>query len=62
MTAEWSFDHLLRYLNTWSATRAFEKDKGENPVELWSEKLKVAWGDKANLKVSWPLVLYVGRR
>jgi SAM-dependent methyltransferase len=62
MTDEWSLQHLLGYLNTWSAVRAFEADKGENPVELWREKLTDAWGDKAKQRVSWPLVLYVGRR
>ncbi len=62
MTDEWDLEHLLGYLNTWSATKAFEKDKGENPVELWREKLTAAWGDKARQRVSWPLVLYVGRK
>ncbi|MCG8670839.1 MAG: class I SAM-dependent methyltransferase [Pseudomonadales bacterium] len=61
MSDEWDLDHLLGYLNTWSATKAFEKDKGENPVELWRDKLTDAWGEKDKQKVSWPLVLYVGR-
>lgn len=62
MTGEWDLAHLLGYLNTWSATKAYEKAKGENPVELWRDKLTEAWGDKDRQKVSWPLVLYVGRK
>ena len=62
MTADWDFPHLLGYLNTWSATRAFESDRGENPVDLWETKLKDAWGEKEKVKVSWPLVLWVGRK
>ncbi|MDX1694822.1 MAG: class I SAM-dependent methyltransferase [Ketobacteraceae bacterium] len=62
MTDEWDLGHLLGYLNTWSATRAFEKDKGHNPVDLWRDKLTAAWGDKPKQRVSWPLVLYVGRK
>lgn len=62
MSAEWSFDHLLGYLNTWSATKAYEKQTGNNPVALSAERLKAAWGEKEKRKVSWPLVLYVGRK
>lgn len=62
MTDEWSYAHLLGYLNTWSATKAFSRANGKNPVDLWQEKLKAAWGDKESQKVSWPLVLYAGRK
>lgn len=62
MTAEWDLPHLLGYLNTWSATRAYEQATGQNPVELWQDKLAKAWGDKQKQKVSWPLILYVGRK
>lgn len=62
MTNEWTLEHLLGYLETWSAVKAYEADKGKNPVELWREKLTDAWGDKRVLRVSWPLVLYVGKK
>lgn len=63
MRKEWAFGHLLGYLNTWSAVKEYEKDKKENPVELYFDQLKTAWGDESeNKSIYWPLILYVGQK
>lgn len=63
MEAEWSFEHLIGYLNTWSAVKQYEKANGQNPIELVISDFAKAWGDPKQVKtVSWPLILYVGRK
>ena len=60
MQKHWSFSHLVGYLNTWSATQRYIKDKGHNPVELVAEELHAAWGtDTETRLVTWPVTLKV---
>lgn len=62
MEAEWSLDHLVGYLGTWSAVREYERRQGVNPLSLINAELMAAWGDPAELcTISWPLSLRVGR-
>jgi SAM-dependent methyltransferase len=62
MTFDWSLDHLLGYLETWSAVKAFRQGTGNDPLALVDVELRTAWGDPAETKrVSWPLVLRAGR-
>ncbi|GAB1262850.1 class I SAM-dependent methyltransferase [Aurantivibrio plasticivorans] len=61
MEKQWHFDHLIGYLNTWSAVKSYEADTGRNPVSLYSDRFLQAWGAPESEKpVSWPLILYVG--
>ncbi len=63
MEAMWTFPQLIGYLNTWSATKQYEQSKGENPLELIFDELQTAWGDPDQSKhVSWPLIVYVGKK
>lgn len=63
MRIEWQFEHLLGYLNTWSAVKAYEQAKGSNPVENCRDVLLSAWGDAQQSKaIFWPLILYVGKK
>jgi len=41
---EWTFDHLIGYLGTWSAVKHYIKDKGTNPLDLIYKDLKRTWG------------------
>ena len=34
MTEVWKFAELIGYLNTWSAVKAYEKERGRNPLDL----------------------------
>jgi SAM-dependent methyltransferase len=58
MTEHWHFATLIGYLNTWSAVRAYEKEQGQNPLDLVYDDLLKAWGDPAREHiVTWTLIL-----
>lgn len=63
MTAQWNLDHLLGYLRTWSSTQRFITAKGSDPLEQIMDDLFSAWG-KAGQKrrITWPLMLRIGRK
>ena len=63
METGWTFDQLLGYFSTWSATNRFIKATGQNPLEPLSAALAGSWGD-ANLprRITWPLSLRLGRK
>jgi len=59
---EWSQAELLGYLGTWSATRAFIKAKGIDPLAELGQRLAALWPDPETQKaLRWPLHLRVGR-
>lgn len=61
MRADWTFDHLVGYLNTWSATQTAIRLEGANPIELIRAELREAWGDIGGMeRVRWPLFVRVG--
>jgi ubiquinone/menaquinone biosynthesis C-methylase UbiE len=63
MEAQWTFDQLIGYFSTWSATNRFIKAVGQNPLEPLSDALAGSWGD-VNLprRITWPLSLRLGRK
>jgi SAM-dependent methyltransferase len=62
MKADWSLDHLLGYVRTWSASRRFLAARGFDPVTELSDELAILWGDAALAKtIRWPLSARVGR-
>lgn len=58
---EWSFDHLVGYLGTWSAVKHYRKATGEDPVAGVSAELKKNWGDEGVKKGRFPLLLRVAK-
>lgn len=62
MTAEWTLDTLLGYLDTWSATRRYLAAHAQHPLEQVAAALRHAWGEAEQRTVTWPLFLRVGRR
>lgn len=63
MTADWTLDALMGYLGTWSATRAYREQAGEDPLPALRARLAPAWGDPARARtVRWPLPIRIGRR
>lgn len=63
MTADWTLDELLGYLGTWSATRAYREQRGEDPLPALRAALRPRWGDPGQARtVRWPLPLRIGRR
>ncbi|NJL85182.1 MAG: class I SAM-dependent methyltransferase [Leptolyngbyaceae cyanobacterium SM1_1_3] len=62
MEATWTFEQMLGYLNTWSATQRFLRRRQIHPVNLIQDDLARAWGDLGDSKqVIWPLYLRLGR-
>ncbi|RZJ77676.1 MAG: SAM-dependent methyltransferase [Flavobacterium sp.] len=61
ITAEWNFEQLVGYLETWSALQHYIKAKGKNPMVIVYNDLKQAWGDAVTLQIHFPLLLKVGR-
>jgi SAM-dependent methyltransferase len=58
---EMKLDELTGYLNTWSATQRFIERNGFNPTEELSDELKEFWKEASTKKVTWKLILKVGR-
>lgn len=57
-----TLDDVAGYVRTWSATRAFIKRQGEDPVERLVSELGPAWGDPRQSRLGrWPVAMRVGR-
>jgi hypothetical protein len=57
-----TLDDVAGYVRTWSATRAFIKRHGEDPVERLVAELGPAWGDPRQSRLGrWPVAMRVGR-
>lgn len=62
ISTEWSREDLLGYLGTWSATRAYMKDKGVDPLPELDRRLATLWPQSTQKKMlRWPLHMRVGR-
>lgn len=62
MALRWTLPQYLAYLRTWSACKAFEVAKGEDPVALLEPEFAAAWQDAAATRaVDFPLYLRAGR-
>lgn len=57
---QWTFEQLIGYLGTWSATQHYKEKTGNDPVNLIADDLSASWeaGDK---NVHFPLLLRIGR-
>ena len=63
MTAQWSLEHLLGYLRTWSSTQRFIAAKGTDPLDQITNDLRSAWGKPQRTRsISWPLLVRIGRK
>jgi ubiquinone/menaquinone biosynthesis C-methylase UbiE len=61
LKAEWTLEHLIGYLSTWSALQSYIKKNGSNPLEKEFINIQKAWGDKEIRTITWPLNLRVWR-
>ncbi|AWH86790.1 SAM-dependent methyltransferase [Flavobacterium album] len=59
-TFTWTFEHLIGYIDSWSAVQHYIKKNGSNPVDLIRDELKESW-DKSDGKAVFLLLLRVGR-
>lgn len=61
MKADWSLDHLVGYMGTWSALQKYVRQNGSNPLEALYEPFKTAWGNAETREIRWPLSVRVFR-
>lgn len=61
MHSNWSFEHLIGYLGTWSSLQTYIKKNGTNPLEELAPKLQKAWGTASTRSVHWKLSMRVGK-
>ncbi|MGX7668348.1 class I SAM-dependent methyltransferase [Flavobacterium pedocola] len=57
----WSFEQLMGYLQTWSATMNFIKENNQNPVGIVKDELRLSW-EKGDKRVSFPMFLRMGKK
>ena len=59
---DWSFEQVIGYVSSWSATAQYRKALGQDPVPLLRESLGEVWpGADARARVRIPLGLRVAR-
>ena len=58
-TFEWTFEQLIGYLGTWSATQHYKDKNLQNPIDLIYKDLKISW-EKGDKQVHFPLLLRMG--
>ncbi len=58
---DWTLEHLLGYLRSWSAVARYRAAHGHDPVSRLAEEIAPLWGDAAVRRITWPLFLHAGR-
>jgi hypothetical protein len=62
MRADWDLEHLVGYLDTWSAVRIYREQRGHDPLPALDADLARLWGRRDRLRpLEFPLELRVGR-
>ncbi|HVU52045.1 MAG TPA: class I SAM-dependent methyltransferase [Polyangia bacterium] len=61
MHARWGLEHLVGYIETWSALGTYRRTKKDDPMKVIVPKLEAAWGDVEQRTVTWPVGMRVGR-
>lgn len=58
---QWSLNHFIGYINTWSAVKHYIKENKYNPVERLEINLKAHWKENEIKKVTFPVLLRIAR-
>ncbi|CAA9229363.1 MAG: SAM-dependent methyltransferase [uncultured Cytophagales bacterium] len=61
MVTGWEREHLLGYLNTWSAVQGYKQANGTDPVEALRPRLEAIWPAGETREVQFPLFVRAGR-
>jgi SAM-dependent methyltransferase len=62
MRVEWTLRHVLGFVNTWSAVRGLERERGAVMLEQFGRDLAGAWGAADTRRpVKWELAVRLGR-
>jgi hypothetical protein len=57
---QWTIDQLSGYLQSWSATQKYIREKGHDPVPMFIQSLSPYWKRPA-LEVSFPIFMRLGK-
>lgn len=60
-TQYWSLEHLIGYLNTWSAVKHFIKQNNYNPIDKLQKEIEQFWDNDQTKQIHFPLLLRIGR-
>lgn len=59
---KWELGQLTGFLDSWSATRRYQEELGQHPLNIIWQELSEAWGEPDQPRtIRWPLYLRVGR-
>ena len=58
---EWKFEHLIGFLNSWSAVKHYKEQINRNPLDLIYDDLKNCWGTAETRIIRFPLLLRIAR-
>ena len=58
---EWTFDHFIGFLNTWSGVQHYIKANENNPIDLVYDHFKKHWKENETKQVKFPVLLRVGK-
>lgn len=58
---EWTLDHVVGFLNSWSSVLQYIKRHGRNPVEFILPDLRTAWNNSTKT-VTFPMFARVGMK
>ncbi|AXP81918.1 Methyltransferase domain protein [Mariniflexile rhizosphaerae] len=56
----WTAEHVIGYINTWSAVKHFIKKNGFNPTDQLRSDIEKNWGFELRREVRFPLLLRMG--
>ncbi|MFI4968432.1 MAG: methyltransferase domain-containing protein, partial [Gammaproteobacteria bacterium] len=58
---DWTLESYVGYLRSWSATQAYIKKNGADPIQKVGDELLHAWGDPGVVRpVTWALTIKAG--
>ncbi len=58
---DWTREHLLGYLRSWSAVGRFKAANGYDPVDALAEEIAPCWPEGKTCRIEWPLFMHAGR-
>jgi SAM-dependent methyltransferase len=61
MEALWRLEHLVGYIETWSALGTYRKTHADDPMKVIVPELERVWGDAGERLVTWPVGMRAGR-
>ncbi|MEX2511937.1 MAG: class I SAM-dependent methyltransferase [Cyclobacteriaceae bacterium] len=61
LQASWTLEHLIGYLQTWSAVKKFIGQNGFNPVDALIPPLKRQWEGQQTKAITFPMLSRIGK-